>query len=629
MLKFDFDFDFEKFFKVNGLFNTKLFALKFINKNQNLFNYLKSYFNDIPENLFSYREVIWRIKNDISKRPVCPICGKALNFIGEKKLDKEGKTLNGYRKHCSKECRDKDLNVLEKRKKTNFQKYKVDNIFKDPNIHKLGVQKSKSTLSKIKKNKTNIEKYGGISPANSIEIKNKIKETNLKKYNVETVLQLPENRSKAKSLKSLNKRKETYLKKYGVITPLLNLEIKKKRLKTLKEHNTFNSSKIEIVIQNLLDSLKIKYISEYFSDEYPYCCDFYLPDLKIYLEIQGSWVHGDHPYSENLKEDLDRKKLLEELSKKNFSEYYKNAINIWTVTDVNKRNIAKKNNLKYAELFISRSTDNEKIKDILKSCLEYLKNNKHYVYLENNFKLKYTNKELQDEFNYFKNNEGSLNTCLNKNKIIKQFQQDIFYFYEKQLLMNEDFFNKLIENRKKYLHKDIFTLDELIRGIKISNLYIGYSHFSPMWVKWFIETYNIKKLYDPCGGWGHHLLGTLNIEKYYYNDFDLNVCNNIKNILFYFNIKNVEVTNKDAKTYYPDDNIDGWFICPPYFNIETYNNKTFKDVNDYQDFLNKIFDNWKKSSAKILGLIIREDLVKYINYEYIKKVKINGNRDYN
>ena len=42
-----------------------------------------------------------------------------------------------------------------------------------------------------------------------------------------------------------------------------------------------------------------------------------------------------------------------------------------------------------------------------------------------------------------------------------------------------------------------------------------------------------------------------------------------------------------------------------------------------------IFDNWKKSSAKILGLIIREDLVKYINYEYIKKVKINGNRDYN
>ena len=49
------------------------------------------------------------------------------------------------------------------------------------------------------------------------------------------------------------------------------------------------------------------------------------------------------------KDDINILNIWKEKSKT--SNYYKNAINIWTNTDVIKRNTAKKNNLNYLEIF--------------------------------------------------------------------------------------------------------------------------------------------------------------------------------------------------------------------------------------------------------------------------------------
>ena len=86
---------------------------------------------------------------------------------------------------------------------------------------------------------------------------------------------------------------------------------------------------------------------QYKSDEYPFCCDFYIPSINLYIECNFSWTHGGHSYDKDNEED---QLILEKWKEKN-TKYYDNAINTWTIRDVRKRNIAKQNNLNYIEFW--------------------------------------------------------------------------------------------------------------------------------------------------------------------------------------------------------------------------------------------------------------------------------------
>lgn len=61
------------------------------------------------------------------------------------------------------------------------------------------------------------------------------------------------------------------------------------------------------------------------------------------------WTHGKHPFDNSDKEDLA---LLEEMQEKaKTSKFYQKASYIWSIDDVEKRKIAKENNLNYLEVF--------------------------------------------------------------------------------------------------------------------------------------------------------------------------------------------------------------------------------------------------------------------------------------
>lgn len=69
----------------------------------------------------------------------------------------------------------------------------------------------------------------------------------------------------------------------------------------------------------------------------------------MFIEIQGTWSHGPHPFD---KENPDDIKLLEEWKEKSKkSKYYEKAVIVWTIKDVEKRNKAKENNLIFLEIF--------------------------------------------------------------------------------------------------------------------------------------------------------------------------------------------------------------------------------------------------------------------------------------
>ena len=67
---------------------------------------------------------------------------------------------------------------------------------------------------------------------------------------------------------------------------------------------------------------------------------------EIDISLQVYYTHGKHPYNPNSIEDLN-------LVKEHINKYGDNCplVNVWTISDPKKREMAKKNNLNYVELF--------------------------------------------------------------------------------------------------------------------------------------------------------------------------------------------------------------------------------------------------------------------------------------
>lgn len=230
----------------------------------------------------------------------------------------------------------------------------------------------------------------------------------------------------------------------------------------------------------------------------------------------------------------------------------------------------------------------------------------------NNLFLNISDNQLFSEFKYYQNNIGKISSPNNKNYIVKYFQQDEFFKTEKILFQNKDIRDKLINNRMKYLNKnyDQLTVEDILYGFKRSGLYYGYSHFNPLTFKWFINNYNCKICFDPCGGWGHRLLGSNNLDLYIYNDLSTSIYNNVNNIIDFFNIRNVKTYNKDAYDFIPEENYDSMFTCPPYYNLEHYECGDFETYDDFLLLIDCLFYAfYYKESCKYFGLVIREDLL--------------------
>ena len=268
-----------------------------------------------------FKQKLWHFLNDIYTIPICKICGKPVNFLTRK-------GCWGYCIYCSGACAMHDNEIKEKLNNTKLDKYgskTYNNSEKQKETIKskgeeYWVQHHEKSL------KTRFEKNDGkYFSDNTIQ---KIKNTNIQKYGVD---------SYSKTKEFLKKVKEKHN------------EIQEKQYNTKKQNNSFNSSSIEKQFDEFLKSLNIEYISQYKSNLYPYSCDFYIPFLDLYIEIQGSWTHGGHPFDENNKNDINKLSIWKEKSKE--SDYYKQAIYTWTNLDVRKRNIAKENELNYLEIF--------------------------------------------------------------------------------------------------------------------------------------------------------------------------------------------------------------------------------------------------------------------------------------
>ena len=342
--------------KINPSRTKESFIKRFIN----ISNYLTNRFTDSD----SFLETIYRIFNKIEEKPKCKNCGTLLQFHPR----------HHFREFCSQKCvqnfddirrkksvtREKHISddlsyykdITEKRKKTLLERYGVEYAtqsdiikekIKQTNIKRLGVPyASQSDIIKEKIKQTNIKRLGVPYTAQNKQCLEKMKQTCLEKYGVEHNFQI------------LNVReniKQKWIDKYGYDNPMKNNVVLQKSIDSKRKHHTFNTSKIEEQFYTYLCSkYTIDNINrQYKTNEYPFCCDFYIKPLNLYIEIQGYWAHGSHPFDKTNNDDVHKLEIWKEKSKNNLQ--YEKAINIWTVKDVLKRETAQINNLNYLEIF--------------------------------------------------------------------------------------------------------------------------------------------------------------------------------------------------------------------------------------------------------------------------------------
>ena len=368
-------------------------SIRKINKGKypNILEYLNSRYDDSD----CMTETIRRIKYKLEERPVCKWCGGHVSFNGYHKGSMH------YSACCCSSCHAKY--TKDKRFETNIKKYGRKNFgsaekVKEYWISHYGVDNpAKTDFVKKKMRETNLRKYGFNCSSKSEIVKEKIKQTCLKRYGVEYTGQIEEAKEKSKktclekygseyyigskdrlektiefskqnynvdwftkSEEIKNKAKKTMLRRYGVeysmqipknkeyMSYLMSsYEMQERRYNTMKRNHTFNSSSTEEEFFLYIKSRFPKVIRQYKDkNRYPYFCDFYIPELDYFIELQGYYTHGNHPFDPNSNEDLQ----LIEYYKKKYGEDCQ-PITIWSIKDVEKRDCAKRNHLNFKEVW--------------------------------------------------------------------------------------------------------------------------------------------------------------------------------------------------------------------------------------------------------------------------------------
>ena len=278
---------------------------------------------EFPKELkeLSFQQKLWHFLQDDFTIHRCE-CGKELHFIDFKK---------GYRTYCSKNCP-----CLINHNNETIQ---------------LAQLSSRKKESRKKAVNTIIEKNGGKFWSDE----------NLEKIR--------------KPYKNDIERCEKLRKSLKEKRPIMNEKIRETLKENIKKFTELTgkkpngcSSKIEILFYKyLIDLFGFENVEpQYYGKErYPFSCDFYISKIDLFIEIQGTWTHCNHPFNKETKEDIEQLEFLKEKSKE--SNYYKNTIYTWTDLDVRKRRYVEENNLNYLEIF------SDKIDICIKEFEEYIK----------------------------------------------------------------------------------------------------------------------------------------------------------------------------------------------------------------------------------------------------------------
>lgn len=456
--------------------------------------------------------------------------------------------------------------MADRVKQTCLDRYGVESPFLSEEIREKSCQ-------------TREARYGGRYTLQSEQLVSRIRETVRNKYGVDYTGQIPEAHEKARQTclerygveygtqnpDVLAKVRATMMARYGVPYSMLNPSLVEKMLATKDAHGTHNGSASEDVVYDKLVGVfgASDVVRQYRSDAYPYFCDFYIPSRNMYIECNGYISHWRHWFGSD-ESDSD---TLADLREKLSPAFYDKLEKVWRGADVAKRETARKNNLNYVVFW----GDNSEDADIwfALGCPDGRDWEREYSWLP------------ERELIY--DGDWPSELLLTERSILSavRMAQWVEFYKSAIMLWNQRFDYKwgtiqarLFTNRLKHIGKgpNELTNFEIMRGLHISGMVRGYSHFSLDGLFEFLERYNIKSVYDPCSGWGERMLAFSKSGVDYLGvDINEHLFDGYVSLVEQYGLDNVSFMIGDSsKIDLSHAHHDCVFTCPPYEGLEIY-----------------------------------------------------------
>lgn len=253
-------------------------------------------------------EKLHALDNNIRKKPVCEVCGNAVNFRSRS---------YGYNANCSVRCVALNPKITQKKQLTCIDRYGETHANKNREVMARMVENNRDAGSYIKGQQTFLKNYGVSNVYQLDTTKEKIKHTNLERYGVENPLQ--NSTVKAKVADTVKARygvafnpvvgKRTTLERYGVENVLQCPEIKSKVAKTtiarygtafnpvVQRQTNLERYGAENAMQNLIVSQKgqATKIDVYNNWKLPIRLDKIYTQVKT-LPLFTKWIGAEHSY---------------------------------------------------------------------------------------------------------------------------------------------------------------------------------------------------------------------------------------------------------------------------------------------------------------------------------------------
>ena len=430
--------------------------------------------------------------------------------------------------------------IRKKTERTNLRRYGVKNVSQNSDVRERFHQ-------------TCMERHGYEEPLSAPSVRRKIVETNSQLYGGAAPMSSPDVREKAE---------RTLLKNYGVKRTAHSFEILEKIRMAKAINGTFNTSGPEELLYHLLcDFFGTNDVCrQYYSSDYPFSCDFYVRSRDLYIECNASWTHGNCWFN-NSKHD----KEVVDLWSARDTDYYRNALRVWTEVDVKKRNQARKVDLNYVVFWDTKLRD--AVVWFSMGCPDGKDWKKEYSWLPK--------RDITEHVEV----RSLPSTAAGFIKAVKSYQFLEFYKNEIKLWQQNKVYRNLLlhmwlyHNRLRYLSKSPNELTnlELLRGFTISGIQKGYSVFDVSLMAHVCQKYGIRSIYDPCAGWGERMLYCFKNGIVYHGvDINVSLRQGYDEMIKAFGIQNVSIEFLDSSLYEPTFDTDAVITCPPYGDTEIY-----------------------------------------------------------
>lgn len=241
----------------------------------------------------------------------------------------------------------------KKQNETVKAKYGVDNVFRKETFSAV-VSREKAAEGRRKRKATMLARYGVAEPNQNPEFKKRaidnMHKTMKAKYGVEHAMQRPE-----MAVSASKARQRTMLERYGAANSVQVKEIREKIFSKRAANGTVNTSEPENALYAMLAE---KFGEEHvrrnaiIDNRYPYHVDFYIDTVDLFIELNGDRTHNGRWFDPDSERDRQALAAYAENAARIEADTgkisrYRKYIRVWSITDVEKRSCAKKNNLHY------------------------------------------------------------------------------------------------------------------------------------------------------------------------------------------------------------------------------------------------------------------------------------------